>query len=244
MGSSQAKPKSEYHDQAFQQPSRQDTRNSQSNQNRIVDQSGATAMFQWNWASFGGGITTVLICLVLCLLLCFFIRKNNRANSRARRSELHEILLLTGRGHHVNSRRHLQSGFYPPSAGYPGTPLGHSGRPNEPPPPYSAVQPSVPATNAINAGTGLPIGQPMSASFPGFQGVTYNPSSGVTIHPSGLPQLSWAANGSTVSVPAGLQSFQGASSLPAIAGPQLLVCLLYTSPSPRDLSTSRMPSSA
>ena len=55
-------------------------------------------------ASFGGGITTVLICLVLCLLLCFFIRKNNRANSRARRSELHEILLLTGRGHHFNSR--------------------------------------------------------------------------------------------------------------------------------------------
>ena len=163
MESSQAKPKSEYHDQAFQQPSRQDTRNSQSNQNRIVDQSGATAMFQWNWASFGGGITTVLICLVLCLLLCFFIRKNNRANSRARRSELHEILLLTGRGHHVGSRRHLQSGVYPPSSGYPGTAFGHCGRPNEPPPPYSApVQPSASATN-----TGIPSGQPMSASFPG-----------------------------------------------------------------------------
>ena len=28
------------------------------------------------------------------------------------------------------------------------------------------------------------------------------------------------------------------------AGPKAYVCLLYTSPSPRDLSTSRMPSSA
>ena len=27
-------------------------------------------------------------------------------------------------------------------------------------------------------------------------------------------------------------------------GPMIAVCLLYTSPSPRDLSTSRMPSSA
>ena len=29
-----------------------------------------------------------------------------------------------------------------------------------------------------------------------------------------------------------------------LPAPNLLVCLLYTSPSPRDLSTSRMPSSA
>ena len=31
---------------------------------------------------------------------------------------------------------------------------------------------------------------------------------------------------------------------PAEAAPQVPACLLYTSPSPRDLSTSRMPSSA
>ena len=30
----------------------------------------------------------------------------------------------------------------------------------------------------------------------------------------------------------------------AVAGEHKLLCLLYTSPSPRDLSTSRMPSSA
>ena len=30
----------------------------------------------------------------------------------------------------------------------------------------------------------------------------------------------------------------------AVAGLKIEVCLLYTSPSPRDLSTSRMPSSA
>ena len=32
--------------------------------------------------------------------------------------------------------------------------------------------------------------------------------------------------------------------LPALFGPKIVFCLLYTSPSPRDATTSRMPSSA
>ena len=84
------------------------------------------------------------------------------------------------------------------------------------PHPYSAAaQPSAPAVN-----TDIPAGQPMSASFPG---VSFNPSSGVTIHPSGLPQLSWATNGTPVSVPGLQAAFQGAASMPALAGPQFLV---------------------
>ena len=48
-------------------------------------------------------------------------------------------------------------------------------------------------------------------------------------------------------LPAGIEAIApdlpgfGASGVPAV---QSLTCLLYTSPSPRDLSTSRMPSSA
>ena len=36
----------------------------------------------------------------------------------------------------------------------------------------------------------------------------------------------------------------GLNSFPLLAVPLFILCLLYTSPSPRDLSTSRMPSSA
>ena len=39
-------------------------------------------------------------------------------------------------------------------------------------------------------------------------------------------------------------SAQGMNKVELEANPQLTDCLLYTSPSPRDLSTSRMPSSA
>ena len=47
-----------------------------------------------------------------------------------------------------------------------------------------------------------------------------------------------------------MNTFSGAEDTPAIfaggtfSGNPLTICLLYTSPSPRDLSTSRMPSSA
>ena len=41
-----------------------------------------------------------------------------------------------------------------------------------------------------------------------------------------------------------LSELGGAQLYPTPAGLLLYICLLYTSPSPRDLSTSRMPSSA
>ena len=163
-------------------------------------------MFQWNWASFGSGITTVILCLALCLLLCFFLRKNNRANSRARRSEV-----LTGRGHHVSTRQQCQSGIYPPSSGYPGTAFGHSGRGNEPPPPYSAVAQTASSCPSTSA-PAIPVST-------GFLGVTYNPATGVTLH-SGVPQLGWQNGPSVSSVPGGA-AFSGAASMPALAGPQL-----------------------
>jgi len=47
--------------------------------------------------------------------------------------------------------------------------------------------------------------------------------------------------------PLALTAQQASADVPSItirANTRLVVCLLYTSPSPRDLSTSRMPSSA
>ena len=48
----------------------------------------------------------------------------------------------------------------------------------------------------------------------------------------------------TKSVAAGEVQARTVSSYPVTAGTVYYTCLLYTSPSPRDLSTSRMPSSA
>ena len=44
-----------------------------------------------------------------------------------------------------------------------------------------------------------------------------------------------------------IENTEGARTTPSVVAysdSEILVCLLYTSPSPRDLSTSRMPSSA
>ena len=41
-----------------------------------------------------------------------------------------------------------------------------------------------------------------------------------------------------------LDMYDGSTKFSLIAIPMFVLCLLYTSPSPRDLSTSRMPSSA
>ena len=237
-----------------QQDNSQDTRNSQSNgnQHRIVDQSRGAAVFQWNWASFGGGISSVIICVALILLLLYLLRKNRRTNRRARRSELHEMLLLTGRVVPGRSTRGpYQSGVYPPSSGYPGTALGHSGAPaggwSEPPPPYSAVCPSCPGTAAAarQPASPAPTTAPAAATSPAVAaspignggygqsglGLVLGPNGTVLQTVSGLPQLqglpsvaSGGHAGSSFQAIGGPVAY-GASAFPAIAGPQQLQLL-------------------
>ena len=50
--------------------------------------------------------------------------------------------------------------------------------------------------------------------------------------------------GKAKNIPNRLKSYVTESNLPIRTERMLSLCLLYTSPSPRDLSTSRMPSSA
>ena len=56
--------------------------------------------------------------------------------------------------------------------------------------------------------------------------------------------LALAAGGCGDSAPEPTQSAPAPAAAPKAMEVQSVTCLLYTSPSPRDLSTSRMPSSA
>ena len=97
----------------------QATKNTQANSNRIIDQSrDSNALFQFNWASFGGGASSVLIILGLLIVLLVCYRKNKRASHRARSSELRELVILAGR----NNRQHEDSPRREPPPPYPGYP--------------------------------------------------------------------------------------------------------------------------
>ena len=63
----------------------------------------------------------------------------------------------------------------------------------------------------------------------------------VSAHPSGLPELTVEISSDQLDKWTQLSPLVDYQNQPKM---QVLTCLLYTSPSPRDLSTSRMPSSA
>ena len=116
----------------------QSSKQSQSNSNRIIDQSTGAAWLQLNWASFGGGVSSILIIIFLVILLYFCWRQNRRANAKARKAELHELLAIAGRRgsfRHHSSREPKDSRDPPPypgtSSGYPGSSSG--GFPGSPP---------------------------------------------------------------------------------------------------------------
>ena len=99
--------------------------NAQSNGNtfRNIDQSTGAAWLQFNWASFGGGISTVIIICVLLVALWIALRYNRKVNKKARRAELHELLLLSSRHHRIydqTSNSKESSLSIRPSSGYPG----------------------------------------------------------------------------------------------------------------------------
>ena len=77
--------------------------NAQSNGNNFknIDQSTGAAWLQFNWATFGGGISTVIIICVLLLALWIALKYNRKANKKGRRAELHKLLLLSARHHRI-----------------------------------------------------------------------------------------------------------------------------------------------
>ena len=85
-------------------------------------QSTGAAWLQFNWASFGGGISTVIIICVLLVALWVALKYNRKANKKARRAELHELLLLSSRHHRIYDQPASKEPSQPvrTSSGYPG----------------------------------------------------------------------------------------------------------------------------
>ena len=92
----------------------QNTKQSQANHNRIVDQSAGAAFMQFNWASFGLGVSSILIIAIVLVFLYVCYRHNKRANKKAHRAELHELVMLATR-----NGPHRSTKLSPPTAEYP-----------------------------------------------------------------------------------------------------------------------------
>ena len=104
-----------------EQPPVKQNRQSNGNEFRNIDQSTGAAWLQFNWASFGGGISTIIIICALLVALWIALKYNRKANKKARRAELHKLLLLSSRHqrNHDYHREHSSSNSHP-SSGYPG----------------------------------------------------------------------------------------------------------------------------
>ena len=166
----------------------QSSRQQQSNHNDIIDQSTGAAWLQLNWASFGGGISSILIIGVLIVLLYFCWRQNRRANAKARRAELHELLAIAGRrGALHGPHRHRDSSPPPRPPPYPGLPSSSSvsgGFPGSPPAPIHRYPgPQYDGPIATIAGS-LPFYGGMPSGIPA---ISYH--GGQVPILSGLPQL-------------------------------------------------------
>ena len=107
----------------------QATSQKQANHNRVIDQSrDSNSLLQFNWASFGSGVSSVTIIGILLVLLFFCWRYNKRANRKQHEAQLHEFAAITGHGPRQNSAPPPPRGNYPGGGGYPGSPPpGYSG---------------------------------------------------------------------------------------------------------------------
>ena len=155
--------------------------NKQSNNNKNIDQSTGAAWLQFNWASFGSGISSILVILALLVLLFVCYKKNKRATRKARRAEMHELFTLASRG-----RRHSNSAPSPSttSSGYPG------------PRSASANAGGFPATLPHICGAGMQQFYPGSASFSSGSGPSpFSPAPPTIqfpgLHFSGLPGINY-----------------------------------------------------
>ena len=137
----------------------QATSQKQANHNKVIDQSrDSNSLLQFNWASFGSGVSSVTIIGVLLVLLFFCWRYNKRANRKQHEAQLHEFAAITGHGPPPGASRSSRNRYrdrdsYPGGSGYPGNPppSGYSngpGFPGSPPPGYSGYSGAAPFTAA------------------------------------------------------------------------------------------------
>ena len=171
--------------------------NRQSNNNKNIDQSTGAAWLQFNWASFGSGISSILIILALLVLLFVCYKKNKRATRKARRAELHELVTLATRGRRQSTSTSSPSAT---SSGYPGprsTSANAGGFPATLPHICgSSMQQFYPGTATFSSGIGSSPFSPASPTvhFPGLHlsglpGINYNPPTPQAI--GFLPREDW-----------------------------------------------------
>jgi len=135
----------------------QATSQKQANHNKVIDQSrDSNSLLQFNWASFGSGVSSVTIIGVLLVLLFFCWRYNKRANRKQHEAQLHD--------------RYRDRDSYPGGSGYPGNPppSGYSngpGFPGSPPPGYSGYSGAAP----------FPAAPPSTIPGPHFGSLGYQP---------------------------------------------------------------------
>ena len=104
----------------------QNTHQRQANNNRIIDQSkDSNALLQFNWASFGSGMSSIIIIGALIVLLLYCWRQNKKANKKANKAQLHEFAAIVGHSpapYHDSAPAPWPATQYPGGGGYPGSP--------------------------------------------------------------------------------------------------------------------------
>ena len=144
----------------------QNTQQRQANNNKIIDQSkDSNALLQFNWASFGSGMSSIIVIGALIVLLLYCWRQNKKAAKKTNRAQLHEFAAIVGHGavpYHDSAPPPRPSVQYPGNGGYPGSP------------PAGAL-PGMPAANApgmpgVNSGAPAYPAAPQ-LGLPGFPAV-------------------------------------------------------------------------
>ena len=180
----------------------QSSQNDQRNRNQLIDQSTGAAWFQLNWASFGGGVSSILIITVLVILLYVCWRNNKRANHKARKAELHELATIMGRrGYRAPARDSSPPPRPPP---YPGLSRGYPGAPPVPIHGISGTQfdgfssaafPAVQIHGGL--GSGLPAISYQGGPFPILSGIPsyqeWSPRIRELPGPPARPRVTYAA---------------------------------------------------
>ena len=191
-------------------------RQSNGNQFRNIDQSTGAAWLQFNWASFGGGVSTIIIVCILLVALWVALRYNRRANKKARRAELHELLLLSSRHHRNHDYYKEHSTPVRPSSGYPGM--------------ASVLSPPVHVRERGYEGyPGFLTWQQLQHQAPYPSGI----SSGVSSLPAVHQPADWSRIREIPGTPSRTRVSYADPTEHQRRQPRH-ACLLYTSPSPRD----------
>ena len=134
----------------------QNTQQRQANNNKIIDQStDSNALLQFNWASFGSGMSSIIIIGALIVLLLYCWRQNKKANKKTHSAQLHEFAAIVGHGgavpYHDSAPPPRPTVQYPGQGGYPGSP---------PPGPLPSGMPALNASGMPGVNSGAQLGLP------------------------------------------------------------------------------------